>query len=284
MYKLFRAGLVFLVLFTYTVLSSAAEPDEDEIPVNLSYIYAPLLGTGFYKAGAERAFVLKIPLGNVLTKKNTKRRFRWLLPVTLGLRETDFKNLLELDQGFPDELHSLSFMPGLAWDFRPGRNWQLAPSAQLGLARDFNLDTTTTIYSANLRGVGRWKMGNNTLSWGNRARAAGQYNIDLEKDQGFVLLETGLDWEMPTNMRIADQPVSVSVYTQLQVYLPDVGVRGFSGEHIDEKTLVYLGITAGLDKPRRILGIPIQRLGISVAHGEELRGITFNLGFPLLVD
>lgn len=127
-------------------------------------------------------------------------------------------------------------------------------------------------------------MGDNTLTWGNRARAAGQYNFDLEKDQGFVLLETGLDWQMATNMRIADQPVSVSVYTQLQVYLPDIGVRGFSGEHIDEKALVYLGVTAGLDKPRRILGLPVQRLGISVAHGEKLRGITFNLGFPLLVD
>ena len=284
MFKPLQAGLVFLASLACIFSSSAAEPEEDEIPVNLSYIYAPLLGTGFYKAGAERAFVLKISLGRVLTKENTERRFRWLLPVTLGLRETDFKNILELDQGFPDELQSLSFMPGLAWDFQPGPNWQLTPSAQLGLAQDFSLDTTTAIYSANLRGGGRWKMGNNTLSWGNRARAAGQYNIDLEKDQGFVLLETGLDWEMATRMHIADQPVSVSIYTQLQVYLPDIGVRGFSGEHIDEKTLVYLGITAGLDKPLRILGVPLQRLGISVAHGENLRGVTFNLGFPLLVD
>jgi hypothetical protein len=284
MYKLLPASLVFLALLSCMFSSSAAEPEEDEIPVNLSYIYAPLLGTGFYKAGAERAFVLKISLGNVLTKNNSERRFRWLLPVTLGLRETDFKNLLDLDQGFPDELHSLSFMPGLAWDFQPSQNWQLTPSAQMGLAQDFSLDTTTTIYSANLRGVGQWKMGDSTLTWGNRVRAAGQYNFDLEKDQGFVLLETGLDWEMATNMRIADQPVSVSVYTQLQVYLPDIGVRGFSGEHIDEKALVYLGLTAGLDKPRRILGLPVQRLGISVAHGENFRGVTFNLGFPLLVD
>lgn len=124
MYKPLQAGLIFLASIACIFSSSAAEPEEDEVPVNLSYIYAPLLGTGFYKAGAERAFVLKISLGNVLTKENAERRFRWILPVTLGLRETDFKNLLELDQGFPDELHSLSFMPGLAW---PGLGFPSRP-------------------------------------------------------------------------------------------------------------------------------------------------------------
>ncbi len=61
MYKPLQAGLIFLASIACIFSSSAAEPEEDEVPVNLSSIYAPLLGTGFYKAGAERAFVLSQP-------------------------------------------------------------------------------------------------------------------------------------------------------------------------------------------------------------------------------
>lgn len=279
-----RACIALLASLICVYPIAAAAVDQEEFPVNLSYIYAPLMGTGYYKAGAERAFVLKLSLQDALTKQNPTKRYRWLLPVTLGVRKTEFDKLFEPGQGFPDELHSVSIMPGLAWDFQVGANWQVTPSVQLGVARDFNAETTTTIYSANLRGLRRWKMGDNTLSWGNRARAAGQYNFDLNKDQGFVLLETGLDWEMTTRMRIANQAVSFSVYTQLQAYLPDVGIRGFSGEHIEAKNLAYLGLTAGLEQPHRIFGFPIQRLGISMVHGENLRGITLNLGFPLFGD
>jgi hypothetical protein len=284
MYKLLRASFALLASLLCVFSISAAEVDQEEIPVNLSYIYAPLLGTGYYKAGAERAFVLKLSLEDALAKSNPEKRFRWLLPVTLGLRKTEFAELFDLGDGLPDKLHSVSVMPGLAWDFHPGLNWQVTPSVQLGVARDFSLNTTTAIYSANLRGLRRWKIGGNTLSWGNRARAAGQYNYDLKIDQGFVLLETGLDWEFTTPMRIANRAVSFSVYSQLQAYLPDIGIRRFSGEHVDAKNLLYLGLTAGLDQPRRVLGFPIQRLGISLAYGENLRGITLNLGFPLFVD
>ncbi len=277
-------GLILLTSLVCVFSSSAAEVEQAENPVNLSYIYAPLLGTGYYKAGAERAFVFRFSLENAFTKPDSKNRKRWLLPVTLGVRKTEFAELFDLGEGLPDKLHSVSIMPGLAWDFKPGPNWQVTPSAQLGVARDFSVNTTTAIYSANLRGLGRWKMGDNTLSWGNRVRAAGQYNFDLEKEQGFVLLETGLDWEIATRLRIAEQAVSFSIYTQLQAFLPDVGIRRFSGEHVEAKNLIYLGLTAGLDKSHRFLGFPIQRLGISVAHGENLQGITLNLGFPLFVD
>jgi len=284
MYKLLRAGLALLASLITVFPIDAVEANQEKFPVNLSYIYAPILGTGYYQAGAESAFVLKLSLQDALVNSNPTKRSRWLLPITLGVRKTEFNKLFKPGQGLPDELHSVSIMPGLAWDFQPGVNWQVTPSVQLGIARDFSTETTTTIYSANLRGLRHWKMGDNTLSWGNRARAAGQYNIDLKKEQGFVSLETGLDWEMATRMRIANQAVSFSVYTQLQAYLPDVGARGFSGEHINAKNLLYLGLTAGLDQPHRVLGFPIQRLGISLVRGENLRGVTLNLGFPLFTD
>jgi len=284
MYKLLHPGLIFLASLACAFPSYAAENSQTENPVNLSYIYAPLLGTGFYKAGAERAFVFKFSVEDTFIKANSEKQFRWLLPVTLGLRETEFNKTFELENGLPDQLHSISFMPGLAWDFQPGPNWQLTPSAQLGVARDFSVNTTTAIYSANLRGLGQWNVGENTLSWGNRIRAAGQHNFDLKKDQGFVSLETGVDWEMPSRLRIGGQAVSFSLYSQLQIYLPDVGIRGFSGEHVNAKNLVYLGFTAGIAQAHRFLGIPIRRLGMALVHGDEFRGVTLNLGFPLFVD
>ena len=264
-------------------LSDASEMSEqDKLVKSLSFLYAPILGTGYYKAGAETTFVLKLAAGNALNEVASEYRHRFLLPVTLGVRKTDFDTILE--NGLPDELHSISVMPGLAWDFRPSPSWVVVPSAQLGLARDFDVSTTAAIYAANLRSVGQWEINENTLSWGNRIRAVGQHNFDLNKEQGFVLLETGLNWEFANRMSFGDQEASIGVYTQLQAYLPELGIRGFSGERIDTKGLIHLGVSLNLKKPRRFLGFPFRRLGIALVRGDDLKAISLNLGFPLFRD
>ena len=281
-------GRILLCLLFCCCLASAQataavlSEQQDRLVKSLSFIYAPILGTGYYKAGAEQAFVLKLNMDTLLEETSRETGPRWLLPVTLGVRRTDFDTILE--NGLPDELHSLSIMPGLAWDFRPHPDWLVVPSAQLGVAKDFSVETSAAIYSANLRALGRWRLGQNTLSWGNRIRLAGQYNLEQNKEQGFVLLETGLDLEFAPNVRIGQREASFSVYTQLQSYNPNAGIRGFSGERIDTRHLIHLGMTLGLKEELKILGVPFRRVGISVVRGDELKAISLNLGFPLSRD
>ena len=275
--------LLYLALFIQ-IASAHANPtglseQQDKLVKSLSFIYAPILGTGYYKAGAEEAFVLKLGMDSFLEKASQDKPYRWLLPVTLGVRKTDFDTILE--NGLPDQLHSIGIMPGLAFDFRPRSDWLVVPSIQAGLARDFSIDTSAVIYSANLRALGQWKLSQNTLSWGNRVRLAGQFNLDQRKEQGFVLVETGLDLELEPSFQIAEEEASLSIYTQLQTYIPDIGIRGISGERIDTRTLVHLGISLGFKETKKILGVPVQRGGISFIRGDDLKAISLNLGFPL---
>jgi hypothetical protein len=282
MRKIILFILVVIQIGDLQLLNASEISQQDKLVKSLSFIYAPIFGTGYYKAGAETAFVLKLAAGNALNKIAPEYRHRFLLPITFGVRKTDFDAILE--NGLPDELHSISVMPGLAWDFRPSPAWVIAPSVQLGLARDFDVSTTAAIYAANLRSVGHWEINGNTLSWGNRIRAVGQHNFDLNIEQGFVLLETGLNWEFANRMSFGDQEASLGMYSQLQTFLPDIGIRGLSGERIDTKVLIHLGVSLNLGKPLRFLGFPLQRLGIALVRGDDLKAISLNLGFPLFRD
>ena len=271
------------VVCTFVQTLNAAETtQQDTLAKSLSFVYAPILGTGYYKAGAETAFVLKIAAENLFPGSAADSRHRWLFPVTLGVRKTDFDAILE--EGLPENFHSLSLMPGIAWDFNPHPNWVVVPSLQLGLARDFSIDTTAAIYSANIRALGRWQLQNGTLSWGVRSRAAGQRNLDLKKEQGFVLLESGLDCEFAPSVTMFNKAANWSVYTQLQQFLPDLGVRGISGERIDVETLVHLGISIRLESPMQLFGFSFERAGFALVRGDGLQAISLNLGFPLFRD
>ena len=75
-----------------------------------------------------------------------------------------------------------------------------------------------------------------------------------------------------------------SVYTQLQQFLPDLGVRGISGERIDVETLVHLGMSMHLQSPVQLFGFSFERAGFALVRGDGLKAISLNLDFPLFRD
>ncbi|MEH6551854.1 MAG: hypothetical protein V7711_06765 [Pseudomonadales bacterium] len=274
-----------LILVFFAALASfgyCAEIAKQGPEPDLSYVYAPILGTGVYKAGAEKAVIFKMSLETTVLKPQEERKYHLLLPVTLGVRETDFDDIL--DGVIPDTLHSISVMPGVARHYKPRANWLLSPSVQLGLAHDFGTSTTAAIYSANFRSLASWPVDEGKLSWGARIRGVGQHSFETSNRQGFMQLETGLDWVIPPRIKVGDDEITFSVYTQWQRYIDNAGIKGISGERVGTENLFYLGFTAGTIRPQKILGIRIPRLGFSVIRGDGLQAITLNLGFPLFYD
>lgn len=250
--------------------------------LNLSYVYAPIFGTGIYHAGAEQTTVLKLPAHSFLLNQTDAADTFWLLPVTFGVRRADVEGVI--DDVLDGELHDMTFMPGLARRYSPAPQWQLSASAQVGVAHDFTLDTSRTLYTTALRATRGWRSGEHRWTWGSRFRLAGQNKLVEGKRQGFGLLETGVEWETPTRLRLMNAPLHFSVYGIAQYFIQHTGIKGVEGEPIGNRNLYSLGFSVGWAAPVELLGVSVDRVGMTFIGGDDVRAVTFNLGFPLASD
>lgn len=250
--------------------------------LNLSYVYAPIFGTGIYQAGAEQTAVLKIPANSYLLNQADDAEDYWLLPVTFGVRRADIDGVI--DDVLDSELHDMTFMPGMARRFKPAARWQLSASAQLGVAHDFTLSTSRTLYTAAVRATHWWQRGEDRWTWGSRVRLAGQNKLVEGRRQGFGLLETGIEWDTPTGFDMFGEPLHVSIYGIAQYFIQHTGIKGVEGEPIGSRNLYNLGFSLGWAAPVSVLGVPIDRVGMTFIGGHDVRALSFNLGFPLASD
>lgn len=277
--------LICWLLAALIAAPAPAQTTQDEIqPTDFNYVYSAVLGTGFYKTSTERIFVLRVPMSWEVAHVDERNSLDLLTPVSFGVRD------LRDDEGdfeLPDRLLTLSFLPGLAWQYRAKNRWQITPSLQAGAARDFQADTTAWMYTGALRSYAWWDIGKHRLGLGNRVLGAGQHIDSSDSQQGFIMLENGLDWNYQLPWQLAERPLSSSVFVLWQHYIDDLDIPGVSGETVVLENLYYLGFTFGFREKLTLLGfIPFKRAGFSfvrgnTAGGDQLKAFTLNLGFPL---
>lgn len=279
-----RTLLLAMALLVASLAQAQSAAPQVYKELDLSYVYAPLFGTGVYQAGAETCTVFKLSAEYLLDQPEPEGDY-WLLPVTIGSRQLELDQLPEQPgQVFEAELSNVTFLPGLAHRFRPDRNWVISPSVQLGLAQDLDLDQTHALYTAALRATGQWLYGDQQLTWGNRLRLAGQDGLGQGAAQGFMLLESGFEWDLPLRLELAGQALRFSSYFYASYFIQDTGIKGVSGEKIGANNLYNLGFTLGWQQPVSVLGIPIERVGLTWVSGSDVQALTLNLGFPLAAD
>ncbi len=260
----------------------ASEQDLEDF--NFNYVYSTVLGTGFYSTSTERVFVMRVPLKWQVAELDDRNSIELLLPISIGIR--DLRN----DDGefeFPDRLMTASFLPGIAWDHQMLDNWHLLPAISAGAARDFEQGTTAWMYSISIRSFAWWDWGKHRLALGNRLLGAGQHIESSDSNQGFVLLENGLDWNYQLPWKMGAYPLSSSIFFLWQHFADDMDIAGISGETIVLENLYQLGFTFGFRETVTFAGfIPVSRVGFSIIRGNnsgggELKAVSFNLGFPL---
>lgn len=260
----------------------ANEPDLEDF--NFNYVYSTVLGTGFYSTETERVFVMRVPLQWQVRQLDERNSIELLLPVSVGVRD-----LRDDDGGFefPDRLMTASFLPGIAWDRKMRANWHLIPSISAGGARDLDQGTTAWMYSVGIRSYAWWDWGKHRFALGNRILGAGQHIVSSEGNQGFVLLENGVDWNYPLPWKLLGHPLSSSLFFLWQHFADDLNIAGINGESVELDNLYQLGLTFGFRETVTVASfVPLSRVGFSIIRGNnsaggELKAVSFNLGFPL---
>ena len=261
-------------------IAQETTPQADFEDYNLSYIYAAVLGTGTYKIDGRRITQLQA-------------RFKWtpkevtatdvgytvVAPVGIGYDGVTDDNWLE--RIFDEDLVVASVLPGLIAQIPLTENWTLKPLGNLGVARDFTREETIVMGVLGLRALGTWAIGGSQeLRWGGGLRLAGEYQWHSEDSLAFTIFETGIDYRRDTGFDILERKVNAGVYLTFSHFQPSWEFSETPQKRSEVLSITELGVSLGLRRPRKILGIPVNRVRVGYKQGKDFQGWTIGGDFP----
>ena len=274
-------GLALLLLAaSHPLQAQDIAPQTDLGDYNLSYIYAAVLGTGTYKIDGRRITQLQARF-KWTQKEMTDSEFgySWVAPVGIGYDAVTENNWL--DQIFSENLVTMTALPGVIVQIPLDENWTLKPLGNLGLTYDFTNDEPVILGVLGLRALGTWAIGHNQeVRWGGGLRLAGEYQTKSYDSLAFTVLETGIDYRRDTGFDILDRKVNAGVYLVYQHFEPSWEITDTPVGRSEVLSITEVGVSLGLRRPRKILGIPINRVRVGYQSGKDFRGWSFGTDFP----
>ena len=255
-------------------------PDGDNFEI--SYIYAAVLGSGTYEIEGRHLTMFLFPFSSSQKPLGEETPgWRWLFPAVLGyddLRdvESDWFNTL-----LPDQIVTLSVLPGIEYIYPVSANWQLKPFVQLGAGRDFSSGETIAMTQFGIRSLSLFQLTNDLeLRWGNTLRWAGEYQLDTEDRNSLGIFDTGLDIRRKTPYSLLEKRMDIGAYYIFQQYVPRWRLSDAPDREQITVRVHEIGVSMGLQRPHIFLGIPFQRIRAGYKSGDHFRGLTFGSEFP----
>jgi hypothetical protein len=251
------------------------EDDQDLI----NWYYAATFGTGIYTAGDRTVGVLKIPLSRTLRESGDDQwGLRLILPVTLGVYDFSFDSVIE--DGLPDRLNTLSFVPGLEFEKRIIPRWLLKPYASVGAGWELDGDESAVIYDVGLRS--RYRLGRHReteFSLVNRLSLAGFYPSGGHHEP-LGMFAIGVDVEVPFRGTLFGRPIVMSIVPIYYYYFSRLSFPELNDpdNKIHEEAELAFSVLA--KKPFKVLGINVDRVGIALRSSDVVTGIRIFTTLP----
>ncbi len=249
-------------------LAQEAEP--------INFAYATWIGSGYYHLADRELYVLRIPIAISLRSVNDDHwGINLLLPVTFAYEQFN-SNFLDY---VVDDILGAAFVPGVEVQIPVSKNWILKPFGQIGIG--YSESTTTYIYGGGIKSLYSFKWGRVDFDLGNSLIFAFEDATGNSEDEGFSMLQIGLDARHLINFSTRNRDADIGSYVVVSQFMDTFDFFGINGEVSQRvRTLVQIGLTLGIDRPVTLLGIDFSLVGIDYTFGKDFRGIGINLGFP----
>jgi hypothetical protein len=267
--------IIIVLAFILIAMPSSGSAATLEAQDYLNYAYATWIGTGYYKTSDRTIWVLRVPISLMLMEPDKEKKRKWALelklPVTVG-----FEQFEEI----PESIGAVAFVPGLELHYPVLKNWWLKPYIQLGLGKDFSGGGLALIYAAGLRSLTiiPWKKFD--FSIGANLMGARQTISGSGSDNGFSMIEAGLDIRHPIPFNFRGRNTDLSGFFVFTEFIDDLDIIYPGSDEVRVQRLYKFGLTMGFDKPLSIWFVKIPRVGIDFITGEGIKSIGLNMGFP----
>jgi hypothetical protein len=266
------------LLIVLGLLASPAHAQEAE-ETTVNFAYASVFGTGLYAVGDQQAFIMRAPFSQQLRPGDEARaELRLMLPVLVGYYDFDYDSLLGGD--LPSDAATVSVVPGLRWLHPRRGDWRLTSRLQLGLGRDLRAGEDALIY---LAGLSARRALPAAGGWALRLGASGVYSGYAPRRgarDALALLGVGIDAAYPWGVTVAGRRTRLATHV---IYYGYVNRPGFDLGLADPESLVgeiEWGLALAFEHPPRPLGLALERLGVALRYGPDIKGLRLVTEFP----
>lgn len=273
---------LFVIVFPLSGQARAQNVSFDEDDVDVSYIYAAVKGTGTYRINNRRITMFRLPIAwRQREASSNSAGWRWLFPFVFGYDDLSNVKSDWFDALLPDQLVTLTALPGFEYIYPVTPRVQVKPFLQLGGGRDFTADQTFAMTQLGVRNVNLFEPAEGwELRWGNALRWAAEYQFMSDDRTSFGIVETGLDVRRGIPFKFLDRNIDIGVYYIYQRYLPEWNIGDAPDQVFRTRNVNHIGLSTGFKNYYKILGFKIRRVRIGYQRGENFRGLSFGTEFP----
>ncbi len=275
--KLAPRALVAVLLLMSAGRTVGQTAPVTEIDGHMNHGYAVFVGTGWYKFDDRRVFVFRIPASLQLREsKPDQMGIKLLLPVAIGIHNFDTLDVVDFDI---DDVSTISFVPGVEFQLRPGPRWEVKPFGQIGAGweNDGDIDLifglgTRTNYTIP-RGSAAYVIGAEYLIAGDSEDEGPSSNIHR--------LSLGIEYQHPVSWSLFGRQTSMHYRLISYNYIGGLEIRSFPDTKSYEiNHELRIGFAVSVDPAFKIVGIPFSHLGLGYRFSENSSAIVFETKFP----
>lgn len=214
-----RLTLKLATLFLLPMAAHANSADGDGSFGLTSFAFASYLGTGFYTTSGQNVFVLQMPFEHIIQEK-TDTGAGWVLklPITVGFINFDSNitnNLPELS-----DVGTITFLPGLEYQYPVTPKWTLIPFVDYGFARELAYTSNVLITGGGINSYYKFHIDDALFTLGNRFLYAREQSKESINASDYSLIETGLNYRMSHIFNIGDETLFSNLY-YINFYYPN---------------------------------------------------------------
>jgi hypothetical protein len=278
-----RATLLASLALASTASSLLAAPTPLDAPeqAEANFVFAHRLGSGIYELSGRTLQIYRLPIEWRLREPTpTRPGLTLTLPVTFGF--FDFRVQDVIETGLPTSLSTVSFVPGLRWEYRLDDFWRVEPFVEAGVARDNASDLRATVSTvgarAEWRGETRWGMG--------RYVAAVSYahadTRGLPTDD-FGLVTHSAQVTHPLQREVRGRRLQAMPYASLRWFADPPATPLTAGESRGGRAArlqAEVGVTFGTVTPLRLGRVALPPVGVGYRFGDDLSVFRIVIGQP----
>jgi len=274
--------LAVLGLFVLPARTAAAAPTEEVKSVNLiDWYYGAVYGTGVYRVNDKTVVQFRIPFAYAPKKFQVRGvEGKLLLPVSIGFYDFDLSTIF--DEKIAERVGTFSFLPGVEFLVPVGNNWLLRPFGNLGGGAEYSSGGRALIYAVGLKSRRSWSRGGTEFLLGGELQYAG-YRTNEARTSTLSRIGIGGNALFPLGANVRGRDLNWGVHLIYRYYFNDLeslipALTRVETVEIDDE--VEVALTLGVDRPVKLFGFGLDRLGVGFVYGGDILGIRLVTGFP----
>jgi len=272
---------LFAFIFLSLTILFPVQAEEIE-PVH--YAYANYLGSGIYRTTGQNASLISLPFSYELGREG-KTTYGLRLPISFGFFNFELADLPNFD--LPDEVGTVTFTPGLAFNYQYNDNWVIESYVDAGYGRNLTTDKGVLVSSAGVSALYHFKFNDYDSIWANRIYYANYDGNGYDAQDSYAAVHLGIDTGLPLQYKVFGYQFQPRIFATAFWYFSEVDFLMPRINNFDEEKNVTLtnslefGFTLKFEKAIGYEWAGIERLGLSYRYSKNFSAFRLLFSFPI---